>query len=110
MKEPASDLWHGRAHAAVCVRGSGMRLVRARKRIVGQKAYVNTDVYICNMIISDASTLILLTRVSILRRSLSAFGKIIVPEEVAKEMTVAHSLDARMLEREIQEKVSSWKR
>ena len=55
------------------------------------------------MIVSDASTLILLARVSILRRFLSAFGKIIVPEEVAKEMTVAHSLDARMLEREIKE-------
>ena len=73
-------------------------------RIVGQKAYVTTNVYNCNMIVSDASTLILLARVSILRRFLAAFGKIIVPEEVAKEMTVAHSLDARMLEREIQEK------
>jgi len=56
------------------------------------------------MIVSDASTLILLARVSILRRFLSAFEKIIVPEEVAKEMTVAHSLDARILEREIKEK------
>ena len=62
------------------------------------------------MIISDASTLILLAKVSILRKFLSAFGKIIVPEEVANEMTVAHSLDARMLEREINEKASSWKR
>ena len=44
------------------------------------KVGVNTDVYICNMIVSDASTLILLARVSILRRFLSAFGKIIVPE------------------------------
>jgi len=65
--------------------------------------YVNTDVYICNMIVSDASTLILLARVSILRRFLSAFGKIIVPEEVAKEMTVSPNFDARMLEREIKE-------
>ncbi len=73
-------------------------------RSVGQKAYVTTDAYNCNMIVSDASTLILLARVSVLRRFLTAFGKIIVPEEVAKEMTVAHSLDARMLEREIQEK------
>ena len=40
---------------------------------------------------------------SILRRFLSAFGKIIVPKEVANEMTVAQSLDARMLEREIKE-------
>lgn len=55
------------------------------------------------MIVSDASTLILLARVSILRKFISDFGKIIVPEEVAREMTVSHSLDARMLEREIKE-------
>lgn len=55
------------------------------------------------MIVSDASTLILLARISILRKFIAAFEKIIVPKEVAKEMTVAHSLDARMLEREIKE-------
>lgn len=78
-------------------------LCEHEQELQDKKDYVNTDVYICNMIVSDASTLILLARVSILRIFLSAFGKIIVPEEVAKEMTVSPNFDARMLEREIKE-------
>lgn len=56
-----------------------------------RKLYVITKVYKCNMIVSNASTLILLAKVSVIRKFLDEYGEITIPNEVEKEVQGAAS-------------------
>ena len=56
------------------------------------------------MIVSNSSTLILLSKISLLRKFLENSPKIIIPEEVEEEILNSESFDAKVLQKEIQEK------
>jgi len=67
------------------------------------KVYLITNVYKCNMIVSNASTMILLAKVSVIRKFLREFGEIIIPEEVEKEITEGNTFDSKLLKKEIED-------
>lgn len=54
------------------------------------------------MIVSNASTIILLAKVSLLRKFLEEYGQIHIPPEVFKEVTGGETFDAKLLKTEIQ--------
>jgi predicted nucleic acid-binding protein len=56
------------------------------------------------MIVSNASTLILLARVGLLRKFLDEYGEVAIPPEVFKEVTRGEGLDAKMLKNEVEKK------
>ena len=56
------------------------------------------------MFVSNASTLILLAKVGILRIFLNEFGEITIPEEVEKEITGGNTFDSKLLKKEIEDK------
>lgn len=56
------------------------------------------------MLVSNSSTLILLAKISLLRKFLENSPDIFVPEEVRNEMLNSNSLDAKIIEKEITEK------
>lgn len=55
------------------------------------------------MLVSNASTMILLAKVSIIRRVLSEFGEVAIPEEVEKEITEGDTFDSKLLRKEIED-------
>ncbi|MGP8319474.1 MAG: hypothetical protein ACT6FD_01580 [Methanosarcinaceae archaeon] len=55
------------------------------------------------MIVSNASTLILLAKVGIIRDFLNEFGEITIPEEVEKEITVGNTFDSKILKKAIKD-------
>jgi predicted nucleic acid-binding protein len=63
-----------------------------------------TKVYKRNMLVSNASTLILLAKVGLLRTFLNEFGEITIPEEVEKEITGGNTFDSKLLKKEIEDK------
>ena len=69
-----------------------------------RKLYVITKVYKCNMIVSNASTLILLAKVSVIRKFLDEYGEITIPNEVEKEITEGNTFDSKILGKEIEDK------
>ncbi len=56
------------------------------------------------MLVSNASTLILLAKVGILRKFLDEFGEIIIPNEVENEITAGNRFDSKILKKEIEDK------
>lgn len=56
------------------------------------------------MIVSNASTLILLARVGVIRKFLNEYGEITIPNEVEKEITEGNTFDSKILEKEIEDK------
>jgi predicted nucleic acid-binding protein len=53
------------------------------------------------MIVSNASTLILLAKVGVVRKFIDAFGVITIPGEVVKEIIAGDTFDSKILEKEI---------
>ncbi len=53
------------------------------------------------MIVSNASTLILLAKTGVIRKFLNKYGKITIPVEVEKEITEGKTFDSKILEKEI---------
>ncbi len=56
------------------------------------------------MIVSNSSTLILLAKISLLRKFLDHSPLIIIPEEVKEEILVSENFDAKLLQKEIENK------
>lgn len=54
------------------------------------------------MLVSNASTLILLAKVSIIRKFLNEFGDVAIPEEVQKEIAEGNMFDSKLLRKEIE--------
>ncbi len=65
--------------------------------------YMITIVYKRNMLVSNASTLILLAKVSVLSKFLNEFGEIAIPEEVKKEIAEGNTFDSKLLKKEIED-------
>ena len=63
-----------------------------------------TNEYKRNMIISNASTLILLAKVGIIRKFIDEFGVITIPSEVEKEIIAGDTFDSKILQKEIEDK------
>lgn len=61
-----------------------------------------TKVYKCNMIVSNASTIILLAKVGVIRKFLNEYGEITIPKEVEKEITDGNTFDSKILKKEIE--------
>ena len=55
------------------------------------------------MIVSNASTLILLAKVGVFRKFLDEFKEITIPKEVEKEITAGNSFDSKILKKEIKD-------
>jgi predicted nucleic acid-binding protein len=55
------------------------------------------------MLVSNASTLILLAKVSIIRKFLNEFGEVAIPEEVEKEIAEGDMFDSKLLKKEIED-------
>lgn len=55
------------------------------------------------MLVSNASTLILLAKVSIIRKFLNEFGEIAIPKEVEKEIAEGNMFDSKLLKKEIED-------
>ena len=55
------------------------------------------------MLVSNASTLILLAKVSIIRKFLNEFGEVTIPVEVEKEIAEGDMFDSKLLRKEIEE-------
>lgn len=55
------------------------------------------------MLVSNASTLILLAKVSIIRKFLNEFGEVAIPVEVEKEIAEGDMFDSKLLRKEIEE-------
>lgn len=60
-----------------------------------------TNVFKCNMIVSNASTLILLAKVGVIRKVLDEYGQIAIPGEVELEITEGDTFDSKLLKKEI---------
>ncbi len=56
------------------------------------------------MIVSNASTLILLAKVGALRKFLGEYGEITIPREVEKEISEGGTFDSKLLKKEIEDK------
>ena len=63
-----------------------------------------TNVYNCNMLISNASTLILLAKVGVIHKFLNEYGEITIPKEVEKEILEGNTFDSKLLKKEIENK------
>jgi predicted nucleic acid-binding protein len=55
------------------------------------------------MIVSDASTLILLAKIGIMHKFIDEFGIITIPSEVQKEIIAGDTFDSKILEKEIKD-------
>lgn len=55
------------------------------------------------MLVSNASTLILLAKVSIIRKFLGEFGEVAIPVEVEKEIAEGDMFDSKLLRKEIED-------
>lgn len=55
------------------------------------------------MIVSNASTLILLAKTGVIRKFLNEYGKIAIPTDVEKEIAEGKTFDSKILEKEIDE-------
>lgn len=53
------------------------------------------------MIVSNASTLILLAKAGVIRKFLNEFGDITIPREVEQEITEGETFDSKVLKKEI---------
>ncbi|MDP2766188.1 MAG: hypothetical protein Q8O41_01865 [Candidatus Methanoperedens sp.] len=53
------------------------------------------------MIVSNASTLILLAKVGVIRKFLNEYGEITIPKEVEKEITDGNTFDSKILKKEM---------
>lgn len=56
------------------------------------------------MLISNASTLILLAKAGLIRKFLNEFGEITIPKEVELEITAGETFDSKLLQKEINDK------
>lgn len=65
--------------------------------------YMITNVFKCNMIVSNASTLILIAKVGVLRTFLEEYGQIAIPVEVELEITEGDTFDSKLLKKEIED-------
>lgn len=63
-----------------------------------------TNVYKRNMLISNASTLILLAKVGAIHRFLNEYGEITIPKEVELEILRGGTFDSKLLKKEIEDK------
>lgn len=63
-----------------------------------------TKVYKRNMIVSNASTLILLARVGLITKFLKEYREVTIPKEVEKEITAGDTFDSKILKKEIKNK------
>ncbi len=55
------------------------------------------------MLVSNASTLVLLAKVSIIRKFLNEFGEVVIPEEVEREISEGDRFDSKLLRKEIED-------
>ncbi|MCL7414652.1 MAG: hypothetical protein M8349_01140 [ANME-2 cluster archaeon] len=56
------------------------------------------------MIVSNASTLILLAKAGVIRKFLNEFGEVTIPKEVELEITAGDTFDSIILKKEIKDK------
>ena len=78
---------------------------RSKEIILKTERFINTNVYNCNMLVSNTSTLILLAKITVLEKTLETFGEVVIPKKVFEEIVEKRELfDSQLILKQIENK------